>query len=356
MIVITSDILKITEKSILDEGDQTINIDWLESLLRPVLQRVTKNEVKKIAALENNNGVDRLRAYSRIGVPISTEGWIHIYEGEHEESIIFDILDEYFNGQNFVISFEAPLYMIKYFNNRGIKFLDLNISPIRFCDDYFFGARSNVTAINAIIEKNKVDLDELLPDITLIKSVAKRKIRKPLNGALFIGQIEVDASLIQDKWIPKEYELKETLARLTLSYEKVYYKPHPHLKNLDNVRGIVNSVNNCELLSRNIYDTLCADEWDGIYSFSSGTIEEAKLIGKRATRLLQKHWHYEDINMSGGKRSSFCYKNIRNGALFSSMFWFDVLNEASIETQHLKNINIYKPGLFKLSLNQIWGR
>lgn len=356
MIVITSDILKISQKSILDEGDQTINIDWLESLLSPVIHTASNSSIKKIAALENNKGVDRLRAYSKIGLPISTEGWIHIYEGESEQKIIFEVLDEYFNNEKFVICFEAPGYMIKYFNERKIKFIDLNISPIRFSEDYFFGARSNVSEIDTIIEKNKIHFDELLPDMTLIKTLAKRKIRKPLRGALFLGQIEVDASLIQDKWIPKIDDIKTVLEKLTLEYGNIYYKPHPHSGIVNELKNIVSKIKGCTYLERNIYDTICADEWDAIYSFSSGAIEEAKLVGRKATRLLQKHWHYEDINFSGGKRSDFCYKNIRNSAVFSTVFWRQVLNEVGIEIKNMPVVNIYKPGLFKSSLNQTWGR
>lgn len=356
MIIFTSDLLKISQKPLLEEGDQTINVEWIYCLLQPIISLSTKCEIKKLAVNENNMGFDRLGAYSRIGIPATTEGWISLYEGDKELEKISIELDNYIKKDDFVVCFEAPGYMLKFLESRGIKYIDLNISPIRFSDDYYIGARTNNVNANRILDKSKLRFIDFLPDITQLRALSRRKIRAPLKGALFLGQIEIDASLIQDGQIPNLKLLKLVLENLVLKHGVVYYKHHPHSKIVDELKNLVSKINGCEYLERNIYDTLGADDWDVVYSFSSGSIEEAKLFGKKTFRILKKYPSYEEILKEKPSKDRLLYKNIQNNHMFSTKFWCEVLEDAGVANKNLADINIYKPGLVKTSLNQTWGK
>lgn len=356
MIIFTSDLLKISEKPLLDEGDQTINIDWIYCLLKPIISISTKCEITKLEVKENNTGFDRLGVYNRIGVPATIDGWISLYEGDKELGKISLELDKYIKKEDFVICFEAPGYMLKFLESRRIRYIDLNISPIRFSDDYYIGARTKDIGSNQILDKSKIQFADLLPDITQLRALARRKIRKPLKGALFLGQIEIDASLIENGQIPNLDLLRWVLEKLVLKHGVVYYKHHPHSKIVNELKSLVSKINGCEYLERNIYDTLGADDWEMVYSFSSGSIEEAKLFGKKTCRILQKYENYEEILKENSSKNTLRYKNIKNSFMFSAKFWSELLKNAGFTHKNLGDINIYKPGLVKTSLNQTWGK
>lgn len=358
MIILTSDLLKINTKSLLEEGEQSINIDWLKELIEPVVFEVTGHSINALKVSENNKGFDRLGLFSKLGMPVTSAGWAMVYEGKHDVGTITDFFARYLECSDFVITFEAPGYLLNVLASLNKRFIDISISPIRFMKDYQFAIRGS-GEVQRVIERYRQYGSDYIPSVALNKALAKRKIRtsKISDGALFVGQIEVDASLVQDQRIPGLDDIRAVLEECVFHFGKVYYKGHPHAKNIAQLKALVSSLHGCEWLDRNIYDSLGADDWKAVISMSSGTIEEAKLFGHKTIRVLKEHWNYPSLSAEDDERQGkYPCHYISNEEFFSSRFWSEIFSSAGVKVRDCKERSFYIGEMVKQSLNQKWGR
>ena len=286
-IIFTSDILRVDnrEKNRLP-NPQSINIDWIYNLFFPSLY----SNLPRVPIQKEPGDINfRLEVYKSLDLGFNSSSWAQVYEFISDEKIREKFADLFRSA--LIISFELPPYLIDIFHEYKIKYIDFSIHPIRFLDDYVLGFRSNIEELynraNLRILTSK--LIEPYVCVSRARSARVYRKRKLVSGAaVFLGQMDIDSSLIYNEKFFGLPELKITLLNLSMQYPRIYYKFHPHLKKKSSILEIINGIRSVEIIDVNIYDLFSAPEISLYSSFSSGSLHEARLFGCKTDRIIPK--------------------------------------------------------------------
>lgn len=138
---------------------------------------------------------------------------------------------------------------------------------------------------------------------------------------------------------------------LSMSYPRVYYKVHPHLKDSKPIKALVEKNKKCEWLNTNIYDAFGSSAFEMVGALSSGGVIEARYFDCKSK------WYLDRIDYTspGMKDLRKRYYPVYQYALDPS-YWRYVLDETA-------PVDSFKPvwpcasqGALKYSINLKWGR
>ncbi|NOG72688.1 hypothetical protein [Roseicella sp. DB1501] len=355
-IVFTSDLLKIDDR--LAErlpNPQSINIEWLHALFAPILASLTGSNCRIYAAEDYPNPLSRLAVYRRLQRDFSSAGWASLYDRLDDPDVECALASRFAGA--LIVSFEMPPYLEAILRRHEIGFIDLTIHPIRYLADYMFGIRSNIEAVSQRLHATQID-PEHFQDAARISAARSVRVwrRKPIEpgSAVFLGQIEIDASLIHQGRLHDVEAVEGALLDLSTRHRKVYYKAHPHRKDLDRIKQLVASLPRVEWLDANIYDLLALPEIDVVASLSSGTLVEAGFFGRNTRRYLARS---PLVDVSGAAHEEV----FRRGqyvaappAVFGKAYWAYLLG-ASDEAPPVHSFDLMRDAL-RTTLNMQWGR
>lgn len=351
-VLFTSDLLKIDDrKQDVYSNPQEINIDWIYALFSKNLDIFGQCQTIKLLGTEDGFNSIRWNTYNSLGLPMTSNSWALLYEGEYGLEVISEILLPYLNDIHLVVGFELPPYLIKILNLNKISYIDFTIHPIRFLPDYIFGVRSNIPSVQQKLEFSQIP-ETLIYDFARISKSRTTRIARNAsiapNSVLFLGQIEIDSSLIQNGCIATQEDIENALIELSMIYPKVYYKAHPHVKNLEQLKKSISKINKCQWFEMNIYDALAQDSFSLVATMSSGSAYEAIYFDKKIKTYLDVKKHFDLSNPIKEEVYYPIYKDI-----FNISYWDYLFNNAS-------HGNFSKPdpfeGALKFSLNMKWGR
>ncbi|QGU13695.1 hypothetical protein GNG27_03085 [Leclercia sp. 119287] len=355
-IIVTSDILKIDDRNNDKHiNPQRINAEWMKNLVANIIGKTLSIDEKAVIYEHGDiGGYDSIRwkVYSSCGLPLESQSWAAIYEGNEFFDELEPILYESYKD-SLVICFEASPLMLKVFNKNNIPYIDFSIHPVRFLPDYMFGIRTNVEEWRKKISAVKIAEDVFYDFARVSRARTTRIMRGTLpieDSALFMGQIEIDSSLICNGTIATEETVENALIELSSIYPKVYYKRHPHSKSEDALKKIVSKIKNCEWIDVNVYDAFGCGRFDLVASLSSGSVTEAKYFDIKTKWILPKQ-NYFCLN---SQEKSNIYYPIYQDAM-KREFWDYVLGSEIIPT-FIPTIPNAFDGAMKFNLNMKWGR
>jgi hypothetical protein len=289
-VVFTSDLLKVDDR--LPErlpNPQRINIEWLHALFSPLAEKFTGQKSRLLVEESYPDQLSRLRVFRELGLEFSSGGWAALYEELAHPEIETAIAQRFLD--TLVISFELPPYMEAIFRRHDIAFIDLTIHPIRFLPDYMFGIRSNVREISLRAHAMAVpaSLFHDFARISVARSTRSFRGKKFEPGsAVFLGQIEVDASLIERGRIVDFEDVESAVLDLSRRHSRVYYKAHPHTQTLDRQKSFIAGLQRCEWLEANVYDLFSRPEIEVFGSMSSGSLLEATVFSRETRFYMDK--------------------------------------------------------------------
>lgn len=349
-IVFSGDILRIENNDINRfKNPQAINIDWIRSLFEPLIGSICTNScINTFYGEEGRENSVRWNVYDSLELPLDESSWTSIYRDTSVVSnIVADVIAKKFQNSLWV-TFEAPPYLIEALKKLNITYIDFTIHPVRFLPDYFFGIRSNNIEINNRIKSIKLE-DSLIKDFARIsKSRTVRTFRKdvPKDSIIFLGQLLSDSSLIVENEMASIDTVIEELRKLTVIHDLVYYKAHPHLKNIDEMKKIVQGIPKCQWIDINIYDALGSNQFQYFATLSSGTHVEASYFDKNCRRLLNNPNLFDQDTDDNYTPVYSCY--------LMRDFWEFVITGKEFDYKSYFP-DVTKEAL-KMTLNMKWGR
>ncbi len=288
-VIFTPDLLRVDENPQNKlKNTQRINVEWLYALFAKRIKENLNIDPFILCGDKTNSLFPRIEVYKELDLFINVESWAKIFEGTFGIEVLEKHLLRTFED-SLVIGFELPPYMINIFVKHNIPYIDTTIHPVRYLPDYILGVRSNIESIQHKLEVTSFREDLFVEFADISKALTVRKYRNNLpkpSSALFLGQTAVDASLIYNGKLAGLEEIRETLLNLSIKYENVYFKAHPHSKIISTLKQLTNSISNVHWYEVNIYDALGIDKFDLITSLSSGTLYEAKYFGQRTKKIL----------------------------------------------------------------------
>ncbi len=351
--ILCSDLLRIDEGGKIGlNNPQLKNLKWIETLFgKHIKNSFDIDTIKSITGDEDGfYGVKGL-IYSRLALPYNIESWASLYEGEVGFDIISEVLDAQFEDCSLVVGFELPPYLIKYLELREIIYIDFTIHPIRFLPDYMLGIRSNSEDIYSKLQKVTLDKEviEGFADVSKARSARILPADKyEKDSAIFLGQTEVDSSLIKDGVMCSYEDIENSLIELSMVYPHVYYKIHPYNKNQEKIKNIVGKIKNCKWVDINVYDAFYDGLFSLVASMSSGALVEASYFGCKTKSFLG---YRECFNLESDKKSIIYYPIYKD--FLKKDFWSWIAGK--IDNFSPAVLDPYD-GAVKFSLNMKWGR
>ncbi|MDR1168452.1 MAG: radical SAM protein [Heliobacteriaceae bacterium] len=269
--------------------------------------------------------------YKLCGLELKNElSWLEIYDLQDIPDAAVEYYKKYIDN-SLVIYHEAPnIYKIIH-NKLNIPYIDLNVHPVRFLDDNFWGIKTNSRQIFDKIKKYQTDEEMFYIYAGMHRAGFDLKPAdiKP-NSVLFAGQTNVDKSLYSSGKILSIYDFKDKIEEFGEKYNKVYYKPHPYNYDLDKILEFLKQYPFVEITNENIYKILSNDNLSKICAITSGSLYEAKYFGKEAVFLAPPYLHF-DYSKDCPFSENTCL-SIYDEFIYPH-FWADVLQDVvSVKT------------------------
>lgn len=352
-VLFTGDLLRMDENPNSKlSNPQLTNIEWIFTLFAGKVEENLGIMPYIVSGNETNGLFSRIEVYKELSLIMNVESWVQIFEGSFGRKIIEKYLLRTFEDA-FVIGFELPPYMINFFNKQHIPYVDITIHPVRYLPDYILGVRSNIETIQNKLEATAFDANLFVEFADLQKALTIRKLRNNLpqpSSVLFLGQTAIDASLIYNGKMAGLQEVREALLNLSIEYENVYYKAHPHTKEIPALKKLVDSLPNVHWYEVNIYDGLSLNRFALVTSLSSGTLYEANYFGQKTSKLLPTAEKF-DLYSKDTARHSLYFPSCPQ--IFSFEYWEYLLGDRDTFSPEFPAV--WKNAL-KTTLNMKWGR
>lgn len=348
-VVVTGDFLRVNA---FGAPSQTINIDWLYSLLSGALELTTPLPLKKLVFDSSTSGLSK-KLYETNGLPPTVAGWAKLFNKEpstRDLALVYDSL-----ADSLVISFEIPEFVRKALERLGIPYFDFTVHPARFLEDILFGIRSNVVGIESGLSQSTVKESEIrvgasLAAASLVRLPRIKRLEGLSNAALFAAQTPDDKVLIKDGSFLGVSDVFDKLEAMCAAHEVVFVKPHPYAKANTIVLALTRLFPNAILIDSNFYHLLSHDQLSTVYSITSSTSVEAAYFGKTGVHMARYPYLFSD-SCVGAEGFVPIW-----GDFFLPDFWTPLLKAAGVPTKDTVLLGIRRaPNRMRKSLRNSWG-
>ena len=223
-------------------------------------------------------------------------------------------------GDATVVGYEIAPSMVTVLKEHAIPFLNFELHPIRFLNDVYFSVETNIPSLKQYMQPFAISEDAVYSQAALLKATLCSNEPILNEKHVFIGQTEIDRSLIHGARFAR---LDDFTADLP---SDLIFKPHPYAQ--------VPPPAQYTTTRANVYEILASNAPPSIYSISSSVIEEAKYFGVTATRLLPPKTIWPALNHPYLQRP----------------FW-----QAIFQPVDSPAVIQHAPNTLRLSLRQFWG-
>ena len=259
--------------------------------------------------------------------------WAATYHGVADSAI--DYLFCHLPTHHLLLGFEVPPWLARACIERGVEFLNLGVSPLRFGRDLYAALRSSSEALQQRIALFCVPDEELRLEAALLGANVRMHTLHMEQGRnyhfenldntlLFIGQTPNDASLLAPHGaLLRCSDYADTLRALSQG-KTLFYKPHPlapdfaHEECAELQRITGQTPRHC---NQNAYQILSSEDSVELVSISSGLLQEAAWFDKKAHLLFQPFIPLAQK----GELSGPAYQQLHFKTLLSPGFWHKVL-------------------------------
>ncbi len=331
---------------------QRTNIMWLWRLLQyPVTRAVGNLPVASLGCVSEGTPVSP-DIYDHTGYTPCEADWVQLYSRNSLEPACLELLDRTYSGA-LVVGFELPDMLLRYFQHRGIPYIDTMLHPARYLDDIFLAFRTNVPQAFEALRTYAVPDEQLYVQAGIHAGtvVRMKPAAMPDNSCLLLGQTKVDKSLIKDSRVLSLDDFRDDLRRLAGEHSRIYFKRHPYHLEDPAVIAELQQEGVLFLTEANTYGLFCNEHISKVVAISSGALYEAQFFGKRTEYL------YHPTYTLGNDTSAFdpwTYIGVYD-AFYTPRFWTDLL-AAVCPVDNCPEVNIpRKTSRLRTSLQAYWG-
>jgi len=308
-IVVTGDLFR---PGPLGRSHQRSNIEWLSNLLGYILGAVAPTaEIQALYWDDASDSFDADHFYQLNDMECSDISWAKLSQQADLPESAQNYLLRFFESVSLVVGYELPPVFVRFFERNNIPYLDFRLHPVRFCDDFYWGANSSHPEIRSAIERFAVSEHTFFMQAGLHKASMSRRDSSHIspNSCLLIGQTEVDSSVVHEGQLLSLLDYEARIDEILATYQTVYFKPHPLSASSDVTQRILEK--GALLTTENIYFLLSIPQIERVAGISSSVLSEARCFGKEV-EYFHPDWAFE---------SPAVYD-----AFLSSRFWVDVLS------------------------------
>ncbi|MCE9630139.1 MAG: hypothetical protein K8S94_05380 [Planctomycetia bacterium] len=268
-------------------GNHPANRAWLAAIVRHLSG--PRFQVQEMGSGDSRcRHIDVAECMRALDMPLGPEGWAAAWDSQ-PNAVFLDVLARHVGDADLVVGFGLPNIVVRAIDAMSIRFLDFEVSPLRFATNLELDARTNIPALAHCsawqrplggFDTAAVDLigrvARWCPD--LVPAAAG-------NVGVIFGQIDIDAALIHEGTIVDFSDFVPEITTWAEGLDHVLYRPHPYAADhraFDQLRRILPRVRPTLM---NSYQLLASQRLSRILALSSGIIDEASFFQVPATRL-----------------------------------------------------------------------
>lgn len=344
-VVFTGNIIRFNPTSP-GRSNQLQNIRWLQALIEPHLKLLGIRQTRLVAwSGEGKRAQNDI--YGHLQLQHNLENYLAIYHGDYNEQLKEFLLDAYSDA--LVIGFELPPFLVSFFDQHQIPYIDVILGPIRFFPDLVPALRTNHPEI-----QDKLAVETLPEELIRIFSgwrkafFCKRKL--PVyteNTIVLMGQVSLDTSQILSRKFVSLEEFEEKIVGLQRAHE-LLFKPHPYALQKDvELQMVLMQKLKIRTCHNNAYELLCSEGVSGVAAVSSSVLIEAPYFDRQAFPFIAYPFPFSTSVDGNG----LGYFHHIYGKLDKTSFWADLLG---FESEWSHDFGL-PAGALAESLGQSWG-
>ena len=329
-------------------GDADHNGRWLHALLAPILFDLGHG-VDRLSEAELSTADVMTRILEDWGKGDDHAKWAQTFSHLNSLPSISSVYAS-LRQSDFIIGFELTPNQIRFLTYAGIPFLDVSIDSIRFAPDLFLRMRTNDDRMLRTLEAYDHTTAMLLPDVALLRSAVARSMVTGIqtSAILFVGQTDLDGSLICSAELASIDCFSEKIRRLMGARQQLLLKPHPYGRKHQSIRALREVFPAGTIVNDNIYALLNTPYIEHVVTLSSGVAQESKLFGKATTTLITPDNTHDSLG------HDIVSRDYRIGLeALSPAFWSCL--GSSVSVCRTRQTLVVQSGELRRSVGQSWG-
>lgn len=221
---------------------QTERIVFVENILRTPAWRDRRFVMELIApAIMDASGMTLSPLIDTVVAPHLVEAFRRLAPGAWEQHY-YQLppaaeawLEAHTGPVSLAVGYEMPVWMQVFLDKRGIPWVDIRLSPLRFSLDLMFAVRSSQVPVNRWLQATQIPEQRIRLYATQMQASSRRylglqAVPPPLpDGALvFVGQTASDASLVAPPGrLLTVRDYAASLSQMSKDRDTVFYHAHP---------------------------------------------------------------------------------------------------------------------------------
>lgn len=205
-------------------------------------------------------------------------------------------LAEHIPDDTLIISYEMTPWLQRVLDERGVHWLDLRVSPLRFASDLYMAVRTNSPALYRRLHAHAATPQAIHYEVMMLTAQVRHRRRYQddnleFDGSVvYIGQTEADAALVNAHGrFARIGDFRSKLLE-TVRGDTLLYRAHPDggafadQEHRQIERFIGRPIRRCD---QETYELLAGDAAVRLVGLSSGTLQEAEWFGREATAMME---------------------------------------------------------------------
>lgn len=273
----------------LDQWDVAPQARWLQEFLTPAVESAGAT-IRP--AFDNANAsiaswLAEQLAEGRLAP--GTSGWCDLYSAMHQRKRLtrcFRPMRDF----DLIVGYELSPNQIHFLSENDKPLIDIRIDALRFSAGAFFSVRTNHPGLAVALSQFHVSDDEFLAEAGFLRAQLDRSRNDAIctgTDLVFVGQIDVDTSLIADSCIARIERFLPDLVALMQTHDRMVLHLHPLARENTDVTELLSAFPQAVVGRGSVYAAVCHRATRTVVTLSSSVAEEARLLGKPAICLLR---------------------------------------------------------------------
>lgn len=219
----------------------------------------------------------------RAGLAAEPADWARLFSDPallpEVEALLADV------SADLVLGWELAPNMVRALLRRAVPVIDMSLAPLRFAPDLFLRLRASHPDWAAALAGMAVPTEQLQAAALQVREAVAPARPGGDSAVLFVGQTDLDASLIEDGRLASVKRHLDAIDRL-LAGRALLLKPHPHGERHDDLRLLHRHFPQARIVTDSIYTVLSDPAVGAVATLSSSVAVEAAWFGRAATALV----------------------------------------------------------------------
>jgi len=222
----------------------------------------------------------------RCGLAPEPADWARLFSDPAlvpEVEVLLDRLEA-----DMVLGWELSPNLVRALLRHGVPVIDMSLAPLRFAPDLFLRLRASRPEWSAALAGLAVPAAAIGHAAGRVRQAVAPAPGPPdrRGSVLFVGQTDLDASLIAGGRLAQVADHLDALDRLLAGGRPLLLKPHPHGERHADIRLLHRRFAQARMTTESIYTLLSGAEVETVATLTSSVAQEAPWFGRDAVALV----------------------------------------------------------------------